>query len=345
MVYRGDGGVDVFNGTYGADGGVDVYQIKYFPGQWEETQKQQIRDSYETARENPDFKLKTWFLCVPTRLTKTNIRWFDEWRNGKEIELIDGDDLTDRLNQEECKQARQQLREWGVGGIQPTGARFSANAVVRRCEPARGLLFGVVIQIINEGDRTAKGIRVSIEHSEIGCVAGGHNGDHWEQRGSDRTVNPRRLSCRTDLHRQEPSAIMLINICERTEFPFSIKLKIWSEDANPVEMGCVITKEDFEKTTSRPQFIPLVLGGPSMAAATGTNPTRPKIEQPITQAAKEILGAILKNPNVKERGLTEILAGAPGNNLDAAFVATTTSHGGAECTLHERGYSGRPLMN
>jgi hypothetical protein len=69
-VYRGDGGVDVYEERYGADAEVDVYQIKYFPSVWGDTQKQQIRDSYETARYNSDFNLNRWFLCVPVRLTK-----------------------------------------------------------------------------------------------------------------------------------------------------------------------------------------------------------------------------------------------------------------------------------
>ena len=337
-VYRGDGGVDVFNGTYGAEGEVDVYQIKYFSAQWEESQKRQIKDSYNTARNNLDYRLKTWFLCVPTRLTKNDIRWFDEWRKDKEIELRDGDDLTELLNQEECKQARQQLREWGVGGLQQAGARFSGSAVIRRSDPARtGLTFEVVVQITNEGDRTARGIRVSIEHSETNCVAGGKNAEQWEQAANDGTLNPRRLSCRIELHPQEKSAIMLINICERTEFPLSIKITIWSEDASPIELGCAITKDAAERTTTQPQFIPLVLRQQSIAVAQTTNPHSINIVQPTHPAAKEILDAILKHPNSDQRGLTEILEGEPGNNLNAAFLGTTASHGsGGVFTMRKR---------
>ena len=328
-VYRGDGGVDVFNGTYGAEGKVDVYQIKYFSAQWEESQKRQIKDSYNTARNSPDYRLDKWILCVPTRLTKNDIRWFDEWREGKEIELIDGDDLTELLNQEECKQARQRLREWGVGGLQQAGARFTGSAVISRSEPQKtGFTFYVQVQIANEGDRTAKGIRVSIEHSETSCVAGGKNADEWAQAANDGTLIPRRLNCRIELHPQQKSAIMLINICERTEFPLGIKLTIWSEDASPVQLSCTITKEDAEKTTT-PQFIPLVLGQQSSAVAQTTNPHSIKIAQPTHPAAKEILDAILKHPNSDQRGLKEILEGEPGNNLNAAFLATTASHGSA----------------
>jgi hypothetical protein len=50
------------------DEAMKVFQIKYFPDAWEDSQKQQIRDAYKTARECGDYRLKTWTLCVPTRL-------------------------------------------------------------------------------------------------------------------------------------------------------------------------------------------------------------------------------------------------------------------------------------
>jgi len=122
---------------------------------------------------------------------------------------------------------------------------------------------------------------------------------------------------------------MLINICERTVFPFFIKVIIWSEDANPIELGCVVTKEEIEKTTTEPQIIPLIPGQQSAAFAPSAIPQRSKLTRPITQGGKEILDAMLKHPNSGERGLKEILAGDPGNNLNAAFLATTASYGSA----------------
>jgi hypothetical protein len=100
-VFRGDGGIDAFIGTLGEGGEVDVYQVKYFPMTWGASQKDQIRDAYRTARDSKDYDLKKWTLCVPTRLTKEDLRWFDEWRRKQEkqdrsIDLMDGDDLTAR---------------------------------------------------------------------------------------------------------------------------------------------------------------------------------------------------------------------------------------------------------
>src|SRR3989475_8844046 len=79
-VHLGDGGVDAYKGSFGDGGELVVYQSKYFPDPWQDSQKQQIRDSFRTANESPLFNLKEWYLCIPTRPTKEDLRWFDEWK-------------------------------------------------------------------------------------------------------------------------------------------------------------------------------------------------------------------------------------------------------------------------
>src|SRR5438876_11478829 len=64
-VQRGDGGVDTFAGPWAEDGDVTVYQMKYFPDGIGDSQKDQIRQSYTTARNNANFCLTTWVLCIP----------------------------------------------------------------------------------------------------------------------------------------------------------------------------------------------------------------------------------------------------------------------------------------
>ena len=51
-VYFGDAGVDAYKGSFGQEGELIVYQSKYFPDQWQESQKKQIRDSFRTANES-----------------------------------------------------------------------------------------------------------------------------------------------------------------------------------------------------------------------------------------------------------------------------------------------------
>jgi hypothetical protein len=113
-VHRGDGGIDAYSGSLGDGGEADVYQVKYFPTIWGGPQKQQIREAYQTARDSKVFRLRKWTLCVPVRLTKEDIRWFDEWKKKQDcpVELLDGDDLTLHVADERCAPVRQRLKGW-----------------------------------------------------------------------------------------------------------------------------------------------------------------------------------------------------------------------------------------
>jgi hypothetical protein len=79
-IYLGDGGVDAYKGDFTKSGELTVYQSKYFTKPWGESQKRQIRASFETAADSKDFNLKEWFLCVPVRLTRQDLAWFHEWK-------------------------------------------------------------------------------------------------------------------------------------------------------------------------------------------------------------------------------------------------------------------------
>src|ERR1700730_18909819 len=98
-VYKGDGGVDAFAGSWGDSGELDVYQIKFFPDPWGNSQKKQVRDSYKTAADNKRFTLRSWVLCVPSRLTQGDWLWFSTWskKAAKTITLSDGEKLKDLL--------------------------------------------------------------------------------------------------------------------------------------------------------------------------------------------------------------------------------------------------------
>lgn len=108
-IHVGDGGIDSYQGSFGRGGELVVYQMKYFPEQWEDSQKQKIRDSFRTASESKLFNLKSWYLCTPSRPTKEDIRWFDTWKakqlaeagnqSIEEIDLVDGDDLVKMLGE------------------------------------------------------------------------------------------------------------------------------------------------------------------------------------------------------------------------------------------------------
>lgn len=79
-IVRGDGGIDAHDGSLADPAGVDVFQVKFFPTGIGDSQKNQIRDSFNTARDSKKFKAKSWTLCVPVDLSIGEKEWFDGWK-------------------------------------------------------------------------------------------------------------------------------------------------------------------------------------------------------------------------------------------------------------------------
>jgi hypothetical protein len=242
-VYRGDGGIDSFTGTLGIGGEADVFQIKYFPSSWEDSQKQQIRDAYGVARKCNDHQLKTWTLCVPTRLRKEDLRWFDEWRRKQDrsIRLLDGDDLTLHLDDQRCAVARNKLREWGLAGIAPVGPEFAVQAFISRKDAAKtGLTATISLYLRNIGHRSARDIVVTVSHSDTGCV-GGPAQIGWDTVGDG--LEPRTLRYSNPLNPSERIPIMGIHLCERSIMPFDVSVRLTAQDMPPSLLECRITSE------------------------------------------------------------------------------------------------------
>jgi hypothetical protein len=80
-IVRGDGGIDAHDGSLADPAGVDVFQVKFFPAGIGDSQKSQIRDSFNTARDSRKFKAKSWTLCVPIDLSIDEKEWFDGWKH------------------------------------------------------------------------------------------------------------------------------------------------------------------------------------------------------------------------------------------------------------------------
>ena len=97
---QGDGGIDGMVG--GFPGPIEVYQCKYFPQGLGDSQKDQIRKSFQTALNNPDFTMSRWVLCIPIDMSKEERKWWDGWLEkqedtGVEIVLWDGSYLLNLL--------------------------------------------------------------------------------------------------------------------------------------------------------------------------------------------------------------------------------------------------------
>jgi hypothetical protein len=76
---QGDGGIDVYLGDFTDPSGIDVYQAKYFK-EIGKSQKGQIRDSYTRIQGSPEFKAKSWTLCLPINMSAEETEWFEGWK-------------------------------------------------------------------------------------------------------------------------------------------------------------------------------------------------------------------------------------------------------------------------
>ncbi len=75
----GDGGIDVFVGDQANPAGITIFQVKYFPNGLKDSQKQQVRESFRHCRDNAQFGIQEWILCVPLDLSQSEIAWFSQW--------------------------------------------------------------------------------------------------------------------------------------------------------------------------------------------------------------------------------------------------------------------------
>lgn len=323
-IHRGDGGIDVCNGTLGSGGHLDVYQVKHFPDGLDDSQKQQIRNSYKTAANCPDYKLKDWYLCLPIRLKKEDLRWFDEWKSEQphDIHLLDGDDLTEMLHDERCTSARATLKQWGVLGLLQGGPVLLAEALIQKpLNTDPGLSYLILLRIRNDGDKSARGLKVVVKHSETGCVVR-QELDDWLRNPNDGSLNPRNLRLRIPLNPGEASNIMRIPLVSRSPLPLAFTLRLTAEDTPARTLHCTITQEQLQ-TGVRGEFSTDAPDTP-----TKTN-SEPRFHSPTSPFAIELLDHILAHSVADERGLTVILDESPTGPLDTCIILRAVNSGPA----------------
>jgi hypothetical protein len=81
-VKQGDGGIDIFIGELGIDP-ITVIQCKFFLETFGDSQKSQIRDSFDTAINSKKYKLKKWILCIPRVIDIDENSWWFKWKHKK----------------------------------------------------------------------------------------------------------------------------------------------------------------------------------------------------------------------------------------------------------------------
>ncbi|MCX7748571.1 MAG: hypothetical protein N2645_17035 [Clostridia bacterium] len=111
---QGDWGIDVLVGNLAES--IFVWQSKYFIDGIDDSQKNQIRDSFKTLMDKSKekgFKVNYWTLCVPCSLSANERKWWDNWskKASKEydvpIELKDESALRSELETSDAIELRE----------------------------------------------------------------------------------------------------------------------------------------------------------------------------------------------------------------------------------------------
>lgn len=79
-VKHGDGGIDIFVGEFGIEP-ITVIQCKFFLDAFEDSQKDQIRESFKTAINSEKYELKEWILCIPRVIDIDEASWWFKWKH------------------------------------------------------------------------------------------------------------------------------------------------------------------------------------------------------------------------------------------------------------------------
>lgn len=83
--YPGDDGIDVY--VLDNDRKMKVYQCKFFIDRINDTQKSQIRKSFDTLMKSEhSSRVTEWNLCIPTTLTSVEHSWWLKWSDNKIVE-------------------------------------------------------------------------------------------------------------------------------------------------------------------------------------------------------------------------------------------------------------------
>jgi hypothetical protein len=144
----GDWGIDVLVGDL--HGQVTIWQSKYFIRGVDETQKSQIRESFESALRAAaahGYTVGRWVLCIPSSMDGPAMHWWQGWRErrqratGVQIELWDETRLRELLIRPAAAQVRRHYyspyRLDGVGE-RPEDDGPAADAVVATGAPESG---------------------------------------------------------------------------------------------------------------------------------------------------------------------------------------------------------------
>jgi len=293
-VHRGDGGVDTAHGEWGAQGALDVFQVKYFPGVLGNSQKQQIREAYATASNNPNFRLRNWILCLPTSLRQEDHAWFADWKADQDanIELWDGDKLEHLLRLPGAGRSRDRLKALGAVGTPAATVDLKPLMQVRRSDPSSGTGFQLQVSLLNAGDMAADNVRLIVRHTRETHHRANAPFPPWEH--ENQAHNPWELSLQRTLNPGETIPVIFVPFGVTAPLNGRIVIEITSRTTGLKKWYAEALEQD-------------ILGNARVSFVPDTQPwaddtAQASSQEPTFEPAKFILNQILEIMSQRPKG-------------------------------------------
>jgi hypothetical protein len=212
---------------------------------------------------------------------------------------------------------------WGVIGL--SGASFLVPMLtIHRTDLYEAV---VNIRLRNQGDRSARGVRAVIRHSETHTVAASHN-EHWWRQVPDgmlMPVNPRTLEAIQVINPGESVSLLQVPFRIIPDGSCFVQVRITAEDVPAATFHCDLSSQDLDSQTSR--SFEVRAESPEMEYSSFI--PQPQAS-PLSEVATELLCLLREDPS-ENAALHVISAPNPTDpTLKAFFVAPSDAMGSSE---------------
>jgi len=336
--YKGDDGIDILVGD--SKTGVNIYQVKFFREGVGDSQRAQIRESYDRILEAEDL-VKSWTLMLPLELSIEEMRWFKGWKMKKDhdIRLVSGFQLEEKLKRTEYKEALSVLSSaFSLAGLQikwferPTPILKVAFGITNPFRSESHKLVHVNVALDNVGARSVRNPRVHVHYSEPG-IATPTESPIWKRVPAPLGLtswNPRILETNRTIRPSESIEVLPILYPLARFQEIGIYCKLLMDDETPVQSGVSIAAREVPQDGWKEK-----LGEENFFPVLHPCPTDPDPNQNLSPGAREILNKIIGSETSNEGNGIILIHGFPSNNEVTRCVFSLTGGNTVGCRRDE----------
>ena len=320
--------------------GVDIYQVKFFRERVGDSQRAQIRESYDKILEAEDH-VRSWTLMLPLELSIEEMRWFAEWKmkKGHDIRLVSGFQLEEKLKRPEYKEALSVLSgAFSMGSLQIKWFERPApilKVVFGITNPFRSeshKLVQVNVALNNVGTRSVRNPRVHVHYSEPG-IATPTESPVWKRVPAPLGLtswNPRILETNRSIRPSESIEVLPILYPLARFQEIGIYCELFMDDETPIQSGVSITANEVPQDGWREK-----LGEENFFPVLHPCPTDPDPKQNLGPGARDILNKIIGSEASNEGKGIILTHGFPSNSEVTLCVFSLTGGNTVGCRRDE----------